>query len=132
MKNRIAAALLVSLAFGLPSFAAAGVTAGATQTQGNPDRDAWMSRISAARERVTVAQNNYTSALRRYGQMKRRDRARGEDKLDILAVRKAARAEVTEAEQDLDTLLEEARRAGVPPGWLRDAMAGTDPAAPAN
>ena len=132
MKSRTVAALLVSLAFGLPSFAAAGVKTEAPQTQVSPDRDAWVNRIREAREQLTTAQARYATAMRNYGQMMHRRRERGQEKLDVLAAREAARTEVTEAQQRVDALREEARRAGVPPGWLRDAMAGPDPAAPAN
>jgi len=132
MKNRTVAVLLVSLAFGLPSFAASGVKPGDAHTQENPDKAAWVSRIRAANDQLAAAQVRYATAMRNYGQMMHRRRERGQEKLDVLAAREATRTEVTEAQQRVDALNEEARRAGVPPGWLREAMAGSDPAAPAN
>ena len=132
MKARIAAALPVTMAFSLSGFAASGVNTDLGKSHAGPDRSEWIGRIRGARERVHSAQNLYVTTMLSYRQMKHRRRARGEEKLYILTLRKAAESELNAAEQDLDTLLEEARVAGVPPGWLRDAMAGPDPAAPAN
>ena len=132
MKARIVAALTITMAFSLSGFAASGVNTDRGQSQAGPDRIEWTERIREARERVQAAQNLYVTTMLSYRKMKHRRRARGEEKLYILTLRKAAESELDAAERNLDTLLEEARVAGVPPGWLRDAMAGPDPAAPAN
>jgi len=132
MKARIAAALTVSIAFGLSSFTASGLNTDAGTTPTNLDRSHWTDRIRDARERVHTAQNLYVTAMLSYRQMRHRRRARGEEKLYVLTLRKAAQSELSSAEHDLDRLLEEARRSGVPPGWLRDAMAENNPAAPAD
>ncbi len=129
MRARIAATLVRTVAFGLASFAASGVDLGTGAAPGGPDQSAWMNRIQQARARLSTAQDRYASAMVSYRQMKHRRRARGEQKLSILTQRKAARSELTAAQRELDALLEQARREGVPPGWLREAMATEIPAA---
>ena len=70
-------------------------------------------RIELARERAEKAEADYSRA--------RHDRdARGERLLEIKERRVAAEREVLDAEASLPRLVEQARRAGVSPGTLRD------------
>ena len=69
-------------------------------------------RVDGAREQVTVAQQAYRDARKR--------NRRGAERADLLAAQGAAEQELAEAEAELPALLEEARRAGVPPGVLRE------------
>jgi hypothetical protein len=64
--------------------------------------------------------------------MRHRRRERGEAKAEIIEEQEAAREAVTQAARGLDALLEEARRAGVPPGWIREAMEDTPADQPAH
>ncbi len=84
----------------------------------------WRQRVAAARARVEAAQALYDALDRaiRLGQAGERD---GNGQILIYsaqsmkAMADAAQAEVAAAKKALDDLLEEARRAGALPGWLR-------------
>jgi hypothetical protein len=69
------------------------------------------------------------TALEAYQSMRHRLNERGDAKAAIEMDLERARAEVSTAEAHLNHLLETARRAGVPPGWLREAQERS-PAAP--
>jgi hypothetical protein len=68
--------------------------------------------VEDAREQVAVAQRAYRDARKR--------RRRGAERAELLAELENAEQALAEAEAALPTLLEEARRAGVPPGVLRE------------
>jgi len=103
---------------------------GAAAHAGNdPDDPAgWQQRLREARSVVAQAQARQTAAEAAYDRMRSRHYPRGEAKLAIEAERTAARDDAARAQQELEALAEQARREGVPPGWLR-ATEGT-PAAP--
>ena len=61
-------------------------------------------------------------ALNAYKSMRHRRRERGEAKAAILQEQEAAEEALTRANRTLEVTLEEARRSGVPPGWIREAM----------
>ena len=92
------------------------------------DPAGWQQRLREARAVVARAQTRQTAAEAAYDRMRSRQYPRGEAKLAIEAERTAARDDAARAQQDLEELLEQARRAGVPPGWLRATEAS--PAAP--
>ncbi len=79
-----------------------------------PDEKAWHSRVAAARAQVELTRNRYETvapmnvAPDRPGVY-----------VDFEGMKAAAKAEYEAAQKALDDLLEEARRANVPPGWLR-------------
>ena len=124
----MATALLLSASmFGLPETAH-----GAGDPHASLDRSDWVGRIQNAREQVHSAQNLYVTAMLSYRQMRHRRRIRGDEKLVILTLQKAAQNKLAAAEDHLAQVLEQARRAGVPPGWVRNAMDEQNPAAPAN
>jgi hypothetical protein len=54
--------------------------------------------------------------------MKQHRKARGARKEELVEERDEAAAALAKAESDLEQLLLSARRAGVPPGWIRQAM----------
>jgi inorganic triphosphatase YgiF len=121
MNHHIIAAFLISLSLGLPSYAASGVApAGVTPAT---DHDVWVERIATAQEAMDRANQRYANAVQAYGHMRHRRRQRGERKAVILLEQENARAEVAEATHALEQTLEDARRAGVPPGWVREALA---------
>jgi hypothetical protein len=121
--NRFFATLLLSFALGLPSFAAAGITAAPAVDAGNPGaRDDWVNRIRKARDGLTRARLRYDQAVRDYGRMRSRRKARGAKKEAMLQEHDAAMEALSKAERQLEELLHSARRAGVPPGWIREAM----------
>ncbi len=127
MNRQIVAAFLISLSLGLPSYAASGV-APADVTPAS-DHDAWVERIATAQESMDRANQRYAKALQAYGRMRHRRRERGERKSAVLLEQANAVAEAAEARRALEQTVEQARRAGVPPGWVREALAKS--AAPA-
>ena len=127
MNRQFVAAILISLSLGLPSYAASGV-APADLTPAS-DRDAWVERIVAAQESMDQANQRYANAVQAYVRMRHRRRQRGERKAAVLLEQENARDEAAEATLTLEQTLEAARRAGVPPGWVREALAKS--AAPA-
>lgn len=120
MSQQIVATFLVGLSLGLPSYAAAGVTATSTP---DPLKQTWIQRIADAQHARDEANARYSAALREYGNMRHRRRARGDKKAEILAEQETARVAAESAERGLEETLEAARRAGVPPGWVREALA---------
>jgi hypothetical protein len=81
------------------------------------DEKMWRSRVAASRERIDVARQKYETLAAGGGDP--RWELRGLRDLVDPQVIAAAKAEVDAAQKALDDLQEEARRANVPPGWLR-------------
>ena len=121
MNRQIVAAFLISLSLGLPSYAASGVEP-ADVTPAS-DHDAWVERIATAQESMHRANRRYANSLQAYGRMRHRRRQRGARKSAVLLEQENARVEAAEATRALEQTLEDARRAGVPPGWVREALA---------
>ena len=99
------------------------------------DRNAWQQRVRDARDDVVRADSRQREAELAYDRMRHRDHPRGKGAAGVLAERTAAREDAGAAHAWLDEVLEQARRAGVPPGWLRaeasqagSAAAGSQPA----
>ena len=92
--------LLASLSLGLPSYAAAGVSASDTGA-----RIEWVRRIREARAALDDAHARYAAAVHAYGDMRHRRRERGEAKAAVIEEQEAARNAVTQAAKDLDALL---------------------------
>jgi len=122
-------ALLIAL---LSALLAPPLQAGATEPLpsdahiGGPDKQVWVGRVRDAYRAVAEARSRHLAAEQAYTSMRHRPSQRGEEKAAILAERTAAEAALADAEAQLAQVLEEARRAGVPPGWIREAT----PAAP--
>ena len=81
----------------------------------------WQKRNQTAIRAVDHARRRYGSALAAYEKARHRRSVRGEKKKAILAERKEAREAWARAERQLVEFRDKARRAGVPPGYLRDA-----------
>ena len=88
------------------------------------EHDAWVDRILAARETVERARERVERSRTAYSRMRHRRKERGERREERREERDAALEALAAAEQALEALLEQARRAGVPPGWVREAMEG--------
>jgi hypothetical protein len=84
---------------------------------------AWQERIDEARLALSQAERRSEAADLAVQKMRHRRKPRGEARETLFAERDAARAARADAEQALEELLEQARRAGVPPGRLRPAEA---------
>ena len=83
------------------------------------ERVAWQERIAQARAALDEAQRRSDAAEAAVQKMRHRRKPRGDAREALFAERDAARTDHAEAERALAELLEQARRAGVPPGWLR-------------
>ncbi|MDJ0849137.1 MAG: hypothetical protein QNK04_12230 [Myxococcota bacterium] len=88
------------------------------------EKDAWVDRIYAAREGVERARERVERSRTAYSRMRHKRKERGERRQERREERDAAVEALAAAEKDLEKLLERARRAGVPPGWVREAMDG--------
>jgi chromosome segregation ATPase len=95
------------------------------------ERLQWRSEVNDARDDVEAAYERQRKALAAYENMRHRRKKRGAAKRAILDELANAEAEIPKAEERYQTLLEAARTAGVPPGWLRD-LRPPSPAAPAD
>jgi hypothetical protein len=109
------------------SFAAAKRSSGQDERE-QQVREQWQSRQLEAIHSVENTRDRYRAASAEYQRMRHRRRARGERKAQVMAELDAAREAVAEAERVLAEFNEEARRAGVPPGWLRTAPIEPGPA----
>jgi len=76
------------------------------------DENAWRSRVADARERVEVTRKTYETVAPM-------NWAPEGEYVDFEGMKAAAKGQYEAAQKALDDLLEEARRANVPPGWLR-------------
>jgi len=120
---RLALVLLVLLAFPLPSSAEEAPPEAASPV--NPaeitadEVEGWRETLTQARERVEKAQEEVAAAQQAYRDARKRKR-RGAERAELLAAREAAERELAEAEDALPELVEQARRAGVPPGVLQE------------
>jgi hypothetical protein len=96
------------------------------------DEATWRQRADAARQRIAEADANITQAEQRLAEL--RSDIGGEDVMNPFRQQNreaeikaqselldAARAEAAAARQAMSDLEDEARRASVPPGWLREA-----------
>jgi post-segregation antitoxin (ccd killing protein) len=84
-------------------------------------REQWQNRQLEAIHSVENARDRYRAASAKYQQMRHRRRMRGERKAQVISELDAAREALEEAERALVEFNREARRGGVPPGWLRAA-----------
>jgi hypothetical protein len=85
--------------------------------------------VAEARADIDSARERRDAAETAVDRMRHSRHPRGAAREGLFSEREEARAGVVEAERALDELLEQARRAGVPPGWLREPALAT-PAAP--
>lgn len=83
------------------------------EKRGREER-AWRSRVAAARERTELARKKYE----RFASIDVLPYHDGPP-VDLVSMTATAKAEFEVAQKALEDLLEEARRANVPPGWLR-------------
>ena len=126
MSRRFARALaLAALGGWLAALAPAPPAAAAPD---DAEWSAWLERIDEARLALVQAERRSEAADLAVQKMRHRRKPRGEARAALFTEREAARAARADAERALEELLEEARRAGVPPGWLRPQQAA--PAAP--
>jgi chromosome segregation ATPase len=80
----------------------------------------WRQRLDAGRDRLELATAQLESARDTYQDWRQRKYPRGKRKEELVAELKSAESELAKAEAAWVELQEDARRAGVPPGVLRD------------
>jgi len=127
--KRAVAIAVAAAALALPSLARAVDDLLTGETAYEEQKAMWQSRFHAAREAVVAQRARHQDAVDAYKQMRHRGRKRGAEKQQILEELTAAEVALEESENGLQELFESARRAGVPPGWMRMAR-GNSPAAP--
>jgi hypothetical protein len=120
MKRLVFVLLLAALGSAGPALA--GIPSTQTQLETPTDRETWVDAIRDAREELAAARGRYEEARKAYSRMRQRRKARGARKAELVQERDQAAAALAEAERGLEQLLLSARRAGVPPGWIRQAM----------
>ena len=120
MKRLVVMLLLVALGWTGPALA--GIPATQMQVAAPTDRAMWVEAIRDAREDLAAARGRYEEARKAYSKMKQRRKARGARREALVRERDEAAEALAEAERSLEQLLQSARRAGVPPGWIREAM----------
>jgi hypothetical protein len=106
---------LPSLAQAVPPPAAPANSAGISAEE----IEEWRQTLLEAQERVDRAQEDVVVAQQAFRKARQRNR-RGDERGELLATVQAAEQELEDAEADLPLLLEQARRAGVPPGVLAE------------
>ncbi len=79
----------------------------------------WRQRQSQLQSAVANAENRAEEARNAYTLMMNNDYPKGDRRAEVREERDASELALTEARAALDAFSEEARRAGVPPGWLR-------------
>ncbi|MCG8588153.1 MAG: hypothetical protein MJE66_02600 [Proteobacteria bacterium] len=95
--------------------------AGPTAAQNEEvEKARWQELYRALWEAVDEAEAKIAATQEKYRDGRQKRRLRGEEKALLLEEMKAARAERTKAREELERFPEDARRAGVPPGWLRE------------
>jgi chromosome segregation ATPase len=104
-------------------FLAAGVAGSAASADRNlPSEEgyeSWVERLNQARAEVEEARRDLQGAEAALRNQRQRRYPRGEAKRDLASEVEEARLGLEKAERAVPELLEQARRAGVPPGVLR-------------
>ena len=89
----------------------------------------WREQLLTAHREVIQARKRHEDARVAYQRMRNQHRMRGEPKRLVVEELELAEAALPKAEQELESLSEAARRAGVPPGSMRFYAADLVPAA---
>jgi hypothetical protein len=127
--KRAALFALVAAALALPALTGAAGAPPLDDGAYEAQKEMWQGQFRAAREAVAAARARQREARDAYAHMRHYRRERGEEKQKILEELNASEVALEESEKALKELLETARRAGVPPGWMR-TESDEPPAAP--
>ncbi len=117
------ARMLLGLALGIATALPLGAPVSAdspASVSANDGHAYWRELYRDTLERRAAAHQRLETARTVYRDGRQRKRLRGERKRAALAELEVAQAELDAAELELEALPERARRAGVPPGWLRN------------
>ncbi len=83
------------------------------------DRKEWREQLLLANQELSIAVKRSAASTRSYRDMRQRRRPRGEAKQAIMDEVELSREELTRTQEDLESLEQAARRAGVPSRWLK-------------
>lgn len=83
------------------------------------ERAHWQKKAVDAYRGLAQARQRYDAATARLSSLRSRNRDRGDVKVEALKEKADAKTALEAAEQRFESLSEEARVAGVPPGWIR-------------
>jgi uncharacterized protein (DUF3084 family) len=78
----------------------------------------WKQRLEQAESDLVRTREQAAAAHQAYVEMRHDRSVRGDEKAKIIAERAQSEHAVADAQARLDTLREQARRAGVPPAWV--------------
>ena len=79
----------------------------------------WQNRAREVHATRQTALRRYQAAVAAYESMRSRKRLRGAKKAAVIAERGKAKEALRQAEEALEALPEQARKADAPPGWIR-------------
>jgi hypothetical protein len=113
-------AVLLAIGVAAPALAQQGAVApdDAVVVEPEDEEASWLRRLDEGAARLADAQRRVADLEGAKGRGAARRYPRGEAKEKYIEQLEAARAELAEAEEALPELVEDARRAGVPPGVL--------------
>jgi multidrug resistance efflux pump len=114
----LALTFIAALAFAIP---AAAVDLSASPEEIEAEKAHWIERLTESQSELADAKARYAHAQSTYQRMRTRSGSRGDKRSLVVAELRAAETALADAEANFESTLAEARRAGVPPGWIRDA-----------
>lgn len=114
-RSRALAAAAALAALALPARASDPVPADA-------GRAWWQEHARELHASQRAAQARHEAAVAAYERMRSRGYPAGDARAAIVAERDAAAEALRAAERELEALPEQARRAGAPPGWIRESQ----------
>ncbi len=88
------------------------------------EKRVWQERYSSLISGVAHAEQRVEASRAAYSKAKQRNRLKGDLKLEILQEIQDAEAQLARLKKELAEFPDEAHRAGVPPGWLREVEDG--------
>ncbi|MEM9176936.1 MAG: hypothetical protein AAGC67_17080 [Myxococcota bacterium] len=119
LSNRIgrrAVALVLALLVGL----GASLALAETEEELQAKRLQWQDRYRVALTNRVILQGNVDMLLNSYAQAQRRNYPRGGAREKFLTQANEQKALLAEVEEEIASIYDEARAAGVPPGWLAE------------
>jgi hypothetical protein len=112
---------LLGLLIGCTLVAGGAMTANADASSNEIQRKrTWQVKYQAVVARKNTAQRRVDVSETLLREARQRDRLKGQHRVEVFSELDAARQELAASEKALTEFPENARRAGVPPGWLRE------------
>ena len=115
--SRVARAVAIGVCGAIVSLVA---TASSATDQYEQTKINFQTEYGNALTKLAQAKARFTASEKALRKARQRDRLKGESRTAIYAEIEAAKVELETAENNAARIPESARRAGVPPGWLRE------------